>query len=89
MTSLPQDIPSVSINKPAPALNQNAIVSLVAGLVTWLIGWLGSCSLSALLVVHPLYSATSWCPSLIGLVSTVVGRVGAAVFITDALTAPQ
>lgn len=76
MTSLPADIPAYSSSAPIRAeVNINAIVSLVTGIVTWLIGWLGSCSLAALMVVHPLFNVVSWCPSLIGLLSTVTGLV--------------
>jgi hypothetical protein len=70
MSSLPNDIPQYS---PSPtsggSTNQMALISLGAGIVTWVIGWLGGCGLSFIL------GPFGACPGLIGLISTIVGIV--------------
>ena len=49
--------------------NQMALISLIAGGVTWLIGWLGGCLIGMVL------PGTNLCTGLIGFISTIVGIV--------------
>lgn len=49
--------------------NTMALVSLIAGGVTWLIGWLGGCAIGFIL------PGSSLCTGLIGFIATIVGII--------------
>jgi hypothetical protein len=49
--------------------NQMALVSLIAGGVTWFIGWLGGCAIGFIL------PGSSLCTGLIGFIATVIGII--------------
>ncbi len=67
--NIPSNTPPAPGYSSGGSTNQMALISLIAGGVTWLIGWLGSCGLSAILGPFALGC------SGIGLISTVVGVI--------------
>lgn len=67
--NIPSSTPPANYSSSGGGTNQMALISLLSGGVTWLIGWLGGCLVGFVL------PGSNLCTGLIGLIATVVGIV--------------